>query len=132
MLNRIGPRKILQALQRITDSDGGISYAESPILGPLSGVPLRGRSLSDAFAMAKGTESPPVVRENVSDFAPSPPRESIGKNLYVLIVDDNDINLKVRTIPRMSTISTNMSRFSLPSFEKSAAVTKQHPTALLR
>lgn len=99
MLNRIAPRKILQALQRITDSNQGLSYAESPILGPLSGVPLRGRSLSDAFAMAKGTESPPVVRENVSEFAPSAPRESTSKNLHVLIVDDNDINLKVCTIP---------------------------------
>ncbi|KAI2905855.1 hypothetical protein CBS76997_1986 [Aspergillus niger] len=121
----IGPRKILQALQRITDSDGGISYAESPILGPLSGVPLRGRSLSDAFAMAKGTESPPVVRENVSDFAPSPPRESIGKNLYVLIVDDNDINLKIlATFLRKIGCSYETASNGLAALEKYKSSTK--------
>ncbi|PYH71762.1 sensor histidine kinase/response regulator, partial [Aspergillus vadensis CBS 113365] len=121
----IAPRKILQALQRITDSDQGLSYAESPILGPLSGVPLRGRSLSDAFAMAKGTESPPVVRENVSEFAPSPPRESTSKNLHVLIVDDNDINLKIlATFLRKIGCSYETASNGLAAFEKYKSSTK--------
>ncbi|PYH87958.1 hypothetical protein BO71DRAFT_339888 [Aspergillus ellipticus CBS 707.79] len=91
----IGPRKVMQALQRITESQPAPGSCEDdPILGPLPGVPLRGRSLSDAFALAKGSESPPVVRENVSEFAPMPP-EPTGNNLHVLIVDDNDINIKI-------------------------------------
>ncbi|OJJ68218.1 hypothetical protein ASPBRDRAFT_199354 [Aspergillus brasiliensis CBS 101740] len=121
----IAPRKVLQALQRITDSGQGIPFAESPILGPLSGLPLRGRSLSDAFAMAKGTESPPVVRENVSEFAPSPPRGSVGKNLHVLIVDDNDINLKIlATFLRKIGCSYETASNGLAALEKYKSSTK--------
>ncbi|PWY84833.1 hypothetical protein BO70DRAFT_228980 [Aspergillus heteromorphus CBS 117.55] len=93
----IGPRKVMQALQRITESQQAPGACEDdPVLGPLPGLPLRGRSLSDAFALAKGTESPPVVRENVSEFASMPPEPTGKNNLHVLIVDDNDINIKVR------------------------------------
>ncbi|PYH37765.1 uncharacterized protein BO87DRAFT_383468 [Aspergillus neoniger CBS 115656] len=128
----IAPRKILQALQRITDSNQGLSYAESPILGPLSGVPLRGRSLSDAFAMAKGTESPPVVRENVSEFAPSPPRESTSKNLHVLIVDDNDINLKIlATFLRKIGCSYETASNGLAALEKYKSSTKSFDYILM-
>ncbi|PYI11087.1 sensor histidine kinase/response regulator [Aspergillus sclerotiicarbonarius CBS 121057] len=116
----IAPRKVLQALQRITESHQGLGPCEDdPILGPLPGVPLRGRSLSDAFALAKGSESPPVVRENVSEFAPSMPREPTTDNLHVLIVDDNDINLKIlATFLRKIGCAYETASNGLAAFEK--------------
>ncbi|PWY95908.1 sensor histidine kinase/response regulator [Aspergillus sclerotioniger CBS 115572] len=116
----IAPRKVLQALQRITESHQGLGPGEDdPILGPLPGVPLRGRSLSDAFALAKGSESPPVVRENVSEFSPSMPREPTGDNLHVLIVDDNDINLKIlATFLRKIGCTYETASNGLAAFEK--------------
>ncbi|KKK23497.1 hypothetical protein AOCH_002337 [Aspergillus ochraceoroseus] len=93
----LGPRKVIQALQRFTESQQPhcSSGEESPIFGPMPGFPMRGRSLSEAFAMAKGSESPPVVRENVSEFSPPLPQGSAQRDIHVLIVDDNDINLKI-------------------------------------
>ncbi|EAU32706.1 conserved hypothetical protein [Aspergillus terreus NIH2624] len=92
----IGPRKIKEALQRYIDSHREASpTAQSPIAGPFSGIPQRGRSLSDAFALAKGIESPPVMKENVAEFAPASPQAVDHKNFHVLIVDDNDINIKI-------------------------------------
>ncbi|KAL4890652.1 hypothetical protein BDV59DRAFT_209602 [Aspergillus ambiguus] len=92
----IGPRKIIEALQRYIDSHHEASpMAQSPVSGPFSGVPHRGRSLSDAFALAKGIESPPVIKENMEEFAPVPSQTVSHKNIHVLIVDDNDINLKI-------------------------------------
>ena len=126
----IAPRKVLQALQRINESHQGLGPSQDdPILGPLPGVPLRGRSLSDAFALAKGSESPPVVRENVSEFSPSMPREPPGDNLHVLIVDDNDINLKVARIFNRSAAVANMSRSLRPFCGKSDVRTRPPPTA---
>lgn len=95
-MQRIGPRKITDALQRFIDSHHESSpTAQSPISGPFPGVPMRGRSLSDAFALAKGIESPPVMKENVAEFAPVSPQAVDHKQLHVLIVDDNDINIKI-------------------------------------
>ncbi|KAF9890471.1 hypothetical protein FE257_005876 [Aspergillus nanangensis] len=94
----IGPRKITDALQRYIDSHHEASPSvESPISGPFSGIPQRGRSLSDAFALAKGIESPPVMKENVAEFAPATLQAVDHKKLHVLIVDDNDINIKILT-----------------------------------
>ncbi|PLB46559.1 hypothetical protein P170DRAFT_477439 [Aspergillus steynii IBT 23096] len=92
----IGPRKINDALRRFKESHHEASPStEKPVSGPFSGIPTRGRSLSDAFALAKGTESPPVVKDNVSNYSPPSPRDTQGTDLHVLIVDDNDINLKI-------------------------------------
>ncbi|KAA8642525.1 hypothetical protein EYZ11_007637 [Aspergillus tanneri] len=92
----LGPRKITEALQRSAHSHcEALPYAESPISGPFSGIPNRGRSLSEAFALAKGTESPPVAKENVSEYSPPSPQIPPRKDMRVLIVDDNDINLKI-------------------------------------
>ncbi|RAL14088.1 sensor histidine kinase/response regulator [Aspergillus homomorphus CBS 101889] len=93
----IGPRKIIQALRRIHESRQNTPFMEQDyVVGPFPGA-QRGRSLSDAFALAKGSESPPVVRENVSEFAPDMTRASRQNDLHVLIVDDNDINIKILT-----------------------------------
>lgn len=51
--------------------------------------------MSEAFALAKGTESPPVTKDSVANYSPPSPSDVQGTDLRVLIVDDNDINLKV-------------------------------------
>lgn len=95
---RLIPRRITEALGRIleeTQQEPGFA-ALSPVFGPFPGTATRGRSLSEAFALAKGTESPPVMRENMAEYAPPPPQhEPQEKELRVLIVDDNEINIKV-------------------------------------
>ncbi|KAH8422479.1 hybrid sensor histidine kinase/response regulator [Aspergillus melleus] len=92
----IGPRKINEALRRFKDSHQESSpTTESAVSGPFSGFTTRGRSLSDAFALAKGTESPPVVKDSVSNYSPPSPRDKQTTDLHVLLVDDNDINLKI-------------------------------------
>ncbi|KAE8383816.1 hypothetical protein BDV26DRAFT_1819 [Aspergillus bertholletiae] len=93
----LGPRKLTDALQRFIDAHREASpLAESPIAGPFSGYPGRGRSLSEAFAAAKGSESPPMVRESVAELSPFPTPQALNqKNIHVLIVDDNDVNLKI-------------------------------------
>ncbi|KAE8395082.1 hypothetical protein BDV23DRAFT_179069 [Aspergillus alliaceus] len=93
----IGPRKLTDALQRYIDSHREDSpSSESPVSGPFSGFPGRGRSLSEAFAAAKGSESPPMVRDSVTELSPFPTPQALNqKNIHVLIVDDNDVNLKI-------------------------------------
>ncbi|KAF7591677.1 hypothetical protein BBP40_001255 [Aspergillus hancockii] len=93
----LGPRKIVDALQRFIDARREASPScESPVSGPFSGFPGRGRSLSEAFAAAKGSESPPMVKESVTDLSPFPTPQALNqKNIHVLIVDDNDVNLKI-------------------------------------
>ena len=96
IIGRLGPRKLNDALQRFIDAHREASpLSESPVAGPFSGFPGRGRSLSAAFAAAKGSESPPMVRENVAELSPFPTPQALSqKNIHVLIVDDNDVNLK--------------------------------------
>ncbi|KAE8155193.1 hypothetical protein BDV25DRAFT_146661 [Aspergillus avenaceus] len=93
----IGPRKITDALQRFIDAHHEASpSSESPIAGPFSGYPGRGRSLSEAFALAKGSESPPMARENATELSHIPTPQALNqKNIHVLVVDDNDVNLKI-------------------------------------
>lgn len=94
-MSRLIPRRIFQALERlgvlVPNGSPDRSFLDSA--SESSG----GSSLAEVFAMAKALESPPAVRESLSEypFRPPEPRE---KGLHVLIVDDNDINLKVRTI----------------------------------
>jgi CheY-like chemotaxis protein len=64
-------------------------------VGGADSMPHRQRSLSEAFALAKQTESPPVVDEAVGEFRASTPKASTTVDRHVLIVDDNDINLKI-------------------------------------
>ncbi|PIG89424.1 sensor histidine kinase/response regulator [Aspergillus arachidicola] len=89
----LGPRKLTDALKRFIDAHREASpLSESPIAGPFSGFPGRGRSLSAAFAAAKGSESPPMVGESVAALSPFPTPKALNqKNIHVLIVDDNDI-----------------------------------------
>jgi PleD family two-component response regulator len=68
----------------------GSSYIDSA-----DGIPSRERSISEAFALAQQTESPPVVEGSVDEFRASTPKASKNLDLHVLIVDDNDINLKI-------------------------------------
>ncbi|GFF47985.1 signal transduction histidine-protein kinase BarA [Aspergillus udagawae] len=84
------PRKIIGALHTISSLPEG-----APHIGHADSIPSRGRSLSEAFALAKQTESPPVVEETVDEFRASTPKASKTIGLHVLIVDDNDINLKI-------------------------------------
>ncbi|KAE8354610.1 hypothetical protein BDV28DRAFT_78503 [Aspergillus coremiiformis] len=93
----LGPRKLTDALHRFIDSHREASpCSESPISGPFSGFPGRGRSLSEAFAAAKGSESPPMVKDSVTELSPFPTPQALNqKNVHVLIVDDNDVNLKI-------------------------------------
>jgi hypothetical protein len=94
MISRLIPRRIFQALERtgvlIPNSIPDGTFLDSP------SDSSRESSLAEAFSLAKALESPPAVRENISEypFRPAEPRE---KGLHVLIVDDNDINLKVST-----------------------------------
>jgi hypothetical protein len=40
-----------------------------------------------------------MVRDSVTDLSPFPTPQALNqKNIHVLIVDDNDVNLKVRSI----------------------------------
>ncbi|RAH43541.1 uncharacterized protein BO95DRAFT_207953 [Aspergillus brunneoviolaceus CBS 621.78] len=128
----IGPRKIIQALQRINEARPQAPSAEQDyIIGPFSGA-QRGRSLSDAFALAKGSESPPVVRENVSDFAPDMSQKSKQNDLHVLIVDDNDINVKVlTTFMRKIGCSYETATDGLIALEKFKASTKHFDYILM-
>ncbi|KAF7161357.1 hypothetical protein CNMCM5623_006971 [Aspergillus felis] len=84
------PRKIIGALHTISSLPEGSAHIEHA-----DRIPFRGRSLSEAFALAKQTESPPVVEETVDEFRASTPKASKTTDLHVLIVDDNDINLKI-------------------------------------
>lgn len=92
-ISRLLPRRIFEALEKVGvlvpngTPDG--SFLDSP------SDSSRGSSLAEALGMANALESPPAVRESISEypFRLAEPRE---KGLHVLIVDDNDINLKVR------------------------------------
>ncbi|RAH79983.1 sensor histidine kinase/response regulator [Aspergillus japonicus CBS 114.51] len=128
----IGPRKIVQALQRVNEARLQAPLAEQDyIIGPFSGA-QRGRSLSDAFALAKGSESPPVVRENVSEFAPDMSRKSRQNDPHVLIVDDNDINVKVlTTFMRKIGCSYETATDGLIALEKFKASTKHFDYILM-
>ncbi|PKY02327.1 sensor histidine kinase/response regulator [Aspergillus campestris IBT 28561] len=94
----IVPRRMIEALNRIlveSQQDPGFA-ALSPVFGPFPGTATRGRSLSEAFALAKGIESPPVMRENMAEYTPPPQQhEQQERELRVLIVDDNEINIKL-------------------------------------
>ncbi|KAL4998360.1 hypothetical protein BDV10DRAFT_201367 [Aspergillus recurvatus] len=80
-----GSRKILKALQQAAEP-GGLTFH------PLRDDPSREHSISKLAPSSLNTAS--TVRNSVSHF-PSPDPSSIQSELHVLIVDDNDINLKV-------------------------------------
>ncbi|KAF4218964.1 hypothetical protein CNMCM6805_004312 [Aspergillus fumigatiaffinis] len=84
------PRKIIGALHTLSSLPEA-----SEQVGGADSMPHRQRSLSEAFALAKQTESPPVVDEAVGEFRASTPKASTTVDRHVLIVDDNDINLKI-------------------------------------
>ncbi|KAL2825711.1 hypothetical protein BJY01DRAFT_230069 [Aspergillus pseudoustus] len=88
-----GPQKLIQAFQGLAESQ------PIPIPGPsistISGEPSRYNSFSKAFDKPKGSDSPPAVRQSVSEYLPLSSEGHSGESLHVLIVDDNDINLKV-------------------------------------
>ncbi|KAL5049174.1 hypothetical protein BDW71DRAFT_176289 [Aspergillus fruticulosus] len=80
-----GPRKILRALEQVAEP-GGLT------LRSLRDDTSRGHSIPTPTPSS--SDSPPAVRNSVSEF-PTPDPVSIQGGLHVLIVDDNDINLKV-------------------------------------
>ncbi|RLM00050.1 hypothetical protein CFD26_108406 [Aspergillus turcosus] len=84
------PRRIIGALHTISSLPEGSGHMDST-----NGIPSRERRLSEAFALAQQTESPPVVEGSVDEFRASTPKASKTLDLHVLIVDDNDINLKI-------------------------------------
>ncbi|KAL4736194.1 hypothetical protein BDV11DRAFT_211391 [Aspergillus similis] len=71
----LGPRKITEALQQIAEPEGLTCHSISNPSPP-------------------SLDSPPAVRNSVSYF-PAAEAGSLQGGLHVLIVDDNDINLKV-------------------------------------
>ncbi|KAL4945732.1 hypothetical protein BDV06DRAFT_8674 [Aspergillus oleicola] len=89
----LGPRKIIQGLQRLDQ----LQTATAPngrSLHPVLPPSIRGNSLSAVFEAHKEVNSPPVARDSVTEYT-APLSESVEKRLHVLIVDDNDINVKV-------------------------------------
>ncbi|KAE8366021.1 hypothetical protein BDV27DRAFT_171166 [Aspergillus caelatus] len=126
----LGPRKLNDALQRFIDAHREASpLSESPVAGPFSGFPGRGRSLSAAFAAAKGSESPPMVRENVAELSPFPTPQALNqKNIHVLIVDDNDI---LATFMRKIGCSYETATNGLAALEKYKACAGQFDYVLM-
>ncbi|KAE8137734.1 hypothetical protein BDV38DRAFT_83343 [Aspergillus pseudotamarii] len=130
----LGPRKLNDALQRFIDAHREESpLSESPVAGPFSGFPGRGRSLSAAFAAAKGSESPPMVRENVAELSPFPTPQALNqKNIHVLIVDDNDVNIKIlATFMRKIGCSYETATNGLAALEKYKACAGQFDYVLM-
>ncbi|KAL4765299.1 uncharacterized protein BDW70DRAFT_168670 [Aspergillus foveolatus] len=81
----LGPRKITQALKQIAEPDG---------LNLRSLRNDQSREHSMSIPAAPSLDSPPAVRNSVSYFSAAEAGPLQG-GLHVLIVDDNDINLKV-------------------------------------
>jgi hypothetical protein len=98
ILLRLGPRKITEALQQIAEYDG------------LTLRSLRNdqpREHSIPIPAAPRLDSPPAVRNSVSYFSATE-AGSLHGGLHVLIVDDNDINLKVHPdMPRYTVYVNN-------------------------
>ncbi|KAL2812714.1 hypothetical protein BJX63DRAFT_421598 [Aspergillus granulosus] len=91
-----GPHKLMQALQSLAASQSvTISDDCGPIVSPIPAMPMQDDSFPSPFGVPKGLDSPPAVRHSVSDNAPSSPEGMSENPLYILIVDDNDINLKI-------------------------------------
>ncbi|EAW09053.1 response regulator [Aspergillus clavatus NRRL 1] len=90
--DRLTPRKLVETLDTISSTQRKPLKSEEPVTG---GHPPRERSLSEAFALSKQGVSPPVVKETVEEFRASTPKSPTTNGLHVLIVDDNDINLKI-------------------------------------
>ncbi|KAL4799195.1 hypothetical protein BDV19DRAFT_355437 [Aspergillus venezuelensis] len=88
----LGPRKVMQALKRLDQMQTASIYrgrAMHPVLPPINA-----NSLSAVFEAHKGANSPLVARDSVTEYT-APISEPVEKPLHVLIVDDNDINVKV-------------------------------------
>ncbi|KAL3484274.1 hypothetical protein BJX62DRAFT_58688 [Aspergillus germanicus] len=91
----IGPRKVIQALQSVAEPQLSASpHAGNPIQSPTATMPSRTKPSSKVFDKPEGLDSPLAVRQSVSDYTHLP-ADGLSESLHVLIVDDNDINLKV-------------------------------------
>ncbi|KAJ0417644.1 sensor histidine kinase/response regulator [Aspergillus carlsbadensis] len=91
-----GPQKVIQALQSIAKSEAIVTSADcrlTPI--PISTMAARNQPLSKVYDKPEGLDSPLAVRQSVSDYASLRPDRLSEKPIHVLIVDDNDINLKI-------------------------------------
>jgi hypothetical protein len=69
-------------------------------------MPARNPPLSKAFDKPEGLDSPPAIRQSASDYTHLP-ADGLLKRLHVLIVDDNDINLKVSVASRRVRMKAN-------------------------
>jgi hypothetical protein len=95
----IGPRKVIQALQSVAESQLSANlHAGNPIQSPTATMSSRTKPSSKVFDKPEGLYSPLAVRQNVSDYTHLP-ADGLSESLHVLIVDDNDINLKVGVAP---------------------------------
>ncbi|KAL4804143.1 hypothetical protein BDV18DRAFT_35884 [Aspergillus unguis] len=88
-----GPRQIRQALEKLENLNIYANTKARPRL-ILPANSIRERRSSVASAAAHGLASPPAVRDSVSDYI-SAPVEPSRQDLHVLVVDDNDINLRL-------------------------------------
>jgi hypothetical protein len=61
-------------------------------------MPAKSQPSSMVFDKPDGLDSPLAVRQSVPDYT-HPPADRLSEKLHVLIVDDNDINLKVSAAP---------------------------------
>ncbi|KAL4952306.1 hypothetical protein BDW69DRAFT_200856 [Aspergillus filifer] len=88
----LGPRKMIHALKRLDQMQIATTYrgrAIHPVLPSIGS-----NSLTAVFEAHKAVNSPPVARDSVTEYT-APVSEPVEKRHHVLIVDDNDINVKV-------------------------------------
>ncbi|OJJ36048.1 hypothetical protein ASPWEDRAFT_112101 [Aspergillus wentii DTO 134E9] len=93
----LGPRKIFDTLKTIPTSPR-IESMRSPALSrPSTPGPLKSTKVPYPYAsaLAGAFESPPMARENLCEFPTKTEKPVDHKTLHVLVVDDNDINMKI-------------------------------------
>ncbi|KAL3456838.1 hypothetical protein BJX64DRAFT_269891 [Aspergillus heterothallicus] len=90
-----GPHKATQAFQSLAHSHQRSNYVRGPGKTSPLVLPLQNPTLSKAFDISKDLDSPPAVRNSVTEYTPSSLDGLLEAAIHVLIVDDNDINLKV-------------------------------------
>ena len=93
MPSSIGPRKIFEALRKIHLRPDKRRLPPLTTSHLISQPSKTRRALSEAF-VSTAPASPPMAKK-MSELYPSPEDQPPGNDVQVLIVDDNEINLKV-------------------------------------
>ncbi|PYH76983.1 hypothetical protein BO82DRAFT_424726 [Aspergillus uvarum CBS 121591] len=92
----LGPKGFLRTLREITDLQSSTSAGEYRLAArPISVVPARPRSSVEDSDKAESSKSPPAVKTRTPNYARSLPQAPAEGAICVLVVDDNEINLKV-------------------------------------